>query len=329
MSLSTMRKNFYRIATLIIDHGADAMRCLLDNFIKKNYRISFRDFISHHQHEIYHQFNNNICCQCPKHYRRPCKTVISVWQMDTLFDKNSPKHSNHRHSSKCEYCCSAIKPNLKLDEIDITLLRYFLVTYFEQEFWHICLNGGVSFKDFLNTNKHDIFHLVLLNTPCCLCFENPEYKIAVATGKDISKHQWGIMFSTPNPHYIHNKTCLDDKNTAATGIRPLSLDIRTRITLLSKFCIMMEHTDQLVQARNTVFAHAIKGELSDEYFRKLWNEIENSIIYLSQITSTDLERTRSILELREKSLEESMCLEIQCLALRQTKGDETVIEVKH
>ncbi|CAG2231509.1 unnamed protein product [Mytilus edulis] len=250
--------------------------------------------------------------------------------MDTLFDKNSPKHSNHRHSSKCEYCCSAIKPNLKLDEIDITLLRYFLVTYFEQEFWHICLNGGVSFKDFLNTNKHDIFHLVLLNTPCCLCFENPEYKIAVATGKDISKHQWGIMFSTPNPHYIHNKTCLDDKNpcsvTAATGIRPSSLDIRTRITLLSKFCIMMEHTDKLVQARNTVFAHAIKGELYDEDFIKLWNEIENSIIYLSQITSTDLERTRSILELREKSLEESMCLEIQCLALRQTKGDETVIE---
>ncbi|CAC5359850.1 unnamed protein product [Mytilus coruscus] len=88
----------------------------------------------------------------------------------------------------------------------------------------------------------------------------------------------------------------------------------------------MEHTDQLVQARNTVFAHAIKGELSDKYFRKLWNEIENSVLYLSQITSTDLERTRSILELREKSLEESMCLEIQCLALRQTKGDETVIE---
>lgn len=333
MSLSTMRKNFYRIVTLIIDHGADAMRCLLEYLIKKNHRISFRDFVSNHQHEIYHQFNNNICCQCPKNYRRPCKTVISVWQIDTLFDKNSPKHSNHRHSSKCEYCCSTIKPNLKLDEIDITLLRYFLVTYFEQEFWHNCLNGGVSFQDFLNTNKHDIFHLMLLKTPCCLCIENPEYKIAVATGKDISKHQFGIMFSTPNPHCNHSKICVDDKNpcsvTAATGIRPSSLDIRTRITLLSKFCIMMEHTDKLVQARNTVFAHAIKGELSDEDFIKLWNEIENSISYLSQITSTDLERTRSILELREKALEESMCLEFQCLALRQTKGDETVIEVKH
>ncbi|CAG2244833.1 unnamed protein product [Mytilus edulis] len=171
---------------------------------------------------------------------------------------------------------------------------------------------------------------MLLKTPCCLCIENPEYKIAVATGKDISKHQLGIMFSTPNPHCNHSKICVDDKNpcsvTAATGIRPSSLDIRTRITLLSKFCIMMEHTDKLVQARNTVFAHAIKGELYDEDFIKLWNEIENSIIYLSQITSTDLERTRSILELREKALEESMCLEIQCLALRQTKGDETVIE---
>ncbi|CAC5414202.1 unnamed protein product [Mytilus coruscus] len=92
---------------------------------------------------------------------------------------------------------------------------------------------------------------------------------------------------------------------------------------------MMKYIDQLVNARNTVFAHTTKGELSDEDFRQLWNEIENSIVYLSKITGTDLIRTRRILELREESLEEFSCLEIQCLILRQMHEDEQIIRECH
>ncbi|CAG2193466.1 unnamed protein product [Mytilus edulis] len=89
---------------------------------------------------------------------------------------------------------------------------------------------------------------------------------------------------------------------------------------------MMRHIDGLVNARNTSFAHAIKGELSDKEFRQLWIEIENSIIYISNITSTVDSRKLCMLELREKSLEESMCLELQCLILKQVHGDEHVLQ---
>ncbi|CAG2244835.1 unnamed protein product [Mytilus edulis] len=91
----------------------------------------------------------------------------------------------------------------------------------------------------------------------------------------------------------------------------------------------MKYIDLLVNARNKVFAHATKGELSDEDFRQLWNEIENSIVYISKTTGTDIIQTRRILELREEPLEESTCLEIQCLILRQMHEDEQIIRECH
>ncbi|CAC5382292.1 unnamed protein product [Mytilus coruscus] len=331
MSLSTLRNNFYRIATLIIDHGADVMRSLLDQFIQKKY-ISLKDFVSKNQHELYHQFTNDICCQCSKYYQRPYKQVISSWQMDTLFETNGSKFSCHKPISKCEYCCSTVKQNLQINNLDITLLKFFLVTYFEEEFWQNCLTDGLSFHDFLNSNKHDIFHLVQLNVPCCLCIlNNPDYTVMVATGKErLNKVQWEAMFATTDQYSAHSETCVDDRNpcsvSATIGISLSSLNGRTRMIILSKFCIMMKHIDQLVHARNTVFAHAIKGELTDDNFKEFWEEIENSILYLAKITNKDLEIKQRILELREFSPKETMCLEMQCLALRQVQKDEQVIQ---
>ncbi|CAG2206514.1 unnamed protein product [Mytilus edulis] len=299
MSQSTLRNNFYRIATLIIDHGADVMRSLLDQFIRKKYN-SLKDFVSKNQHELYHQFKYDICCQCPRHYQRPDKQHISSWQMDTLFETNGPKLSCHKPNSKCEFCCSDVKPNLQISDLDIILLKFFLVTYFEEEFWRNCLADGVSFHNFLNNNKHDIFHLVQLNVPCCLCINNPDYTIMVATSKDrLTKIQWSAMFCTTDQQSAHSESCVADKNpcsvSATRGINQSSCNGRARMTILSKFCTMMKHIDELVQARNTIYAHAIKGEIADDNFREIWHEIENSILYLAKITNTELEITQRIL----------------------------------
>lgn len=335
MSLSKLRKNFYRIASLIIDHGAESMRCLLHHFIQKKFKMSFRDFVSNHQHEMYHHYNNGICCLCSKTYRRPHKTVVSAWQMEKLFDKKSPKISNHKYTSKCEYCCSTVKSTLILQDIDITLLRFFLVTYFEKEFWQSCFSSGMLFHDFLNSHKHDIFHLLQLNTPCCLCQAHPGDMVMLATEKDrLNTTHWKTMFQVPELPCTQHKSFFPNGNmlnpcsvSATIGIQHSDLDGRARLIILSKFCTMMKHIDILVNSRNTVFAHAIKGELSDEEFRQLWMEIDNSIMYICNITSTVDSQKLCISELREKSLEESMCLELQCLILKQMHGDELVLEV--
>ncbi|CAG2238493.1 RFC3_5 [Mytilus edulis] len=152
----------------------------------------------------------------------------------------------------------------------------------------------------------------------------------VLTEKDrINRTQWERMFQVSelpciqHRSYFPNGYILNPCSTSATiGIRHSDLDGRARMIILSKFCTLMKHIDKLVNTRNTAYAHAIKGELSDEDFSQLWIEIQNSIIYVSNITSTADSRKLCILELREKSLEESMCLELQFLILKQMHGDE-------
>ncbi|VDI29793.1 Hypothetical predicted protein [Mytilus galloprovincialis] len=334
MSLSTLRKNFYRIASLIIDHGAESMRCLLDQFIQTKYRMSFRDFVSNHQHEIYHHFNNGICCLCSKSHRRPFKTIISAWQMEKLFDIKNPKLSGHKYSSKCEYCCSIVKSTLQIQDIDITLLRFILVTYFEEEFWQSCFTSGMLFHDYLNTHKHDIFHLLQLNTPCCLCLAHPGYTTMVLTEKDrLNRTQWETMFNTSElPCTQHRNNCPNGKPlkpcsvSATKGIRPSDLDGRARMIILSKFCAMMRHIDVLVNARNTAYAHAVKGELSDKDFKRLWLEIVDAIVYISKDTGTHISRSQSILELLENSQDKCACIQEQCLELEKMKDDNNVLQ---
>lgn len=335
MSLSTLRKNFYRISTLIIDHGADALRCLLNYFIKNKHNVSFKDFVSNHQHEIYHHFNNSVCCQCQRNYRRPYKSVISKWQIERLFDKNGPKRPCHSANSKCEYCCSPVKSTLQIQHMDITFLRIFLVTYFEEEFWQSFIPGSLLFSNFLNTNKHDIFHLLQLNTTCCLCLADPGYTTMVLREKDrLNRTHWATLFQTSErPCTQHRKKNSNDNTmypcsvSATIGFRHSDLDGRARMIILSKFCNLIKHMDQLVDARNMVFAHALNGELANEDFSQLWNEIERSIIFVSNITSTVDSQKQRIQDLREKSLEEPMHLEIQCLILRQMQNDENVLQV--
>lgn len=214
-------------------------------------------------------------------------------------------------------------------------MRFFLVTYYEEEFWQSCFLNGMLFHDFLNTHKHDIFHLLQLNTLCCLCKDNPGYTIMVASEKDrLNRTQWEKMFHTSglpcsqHKNDFSNGYTLNPCSVSATkGIRHSDLDGRARMIILTKFSTMMMNIDVLVDARNTVFAHAIKGELTDEEFRQLWIEIENSIVYVSNITSTVDSRKSCILELRERTLEESMFLEQQCLILKQMHGDELILEV--
>lgn len=336
MSVSTLRKNFYRLATLIIDHGADAMRSLLDYFIKKKHRVTFKDFVSNHQHEIYHHFNRSVCCQCSGNNQRPYKSVISVWQIKNLFDQHGSKLVCHKQSSKCKYCCCIVIPSLKLQDIDITLLRFFLVNYFEEEFWERCFKREISFYEFLNQNKHNIFHLLQLNGPCCLCRNVSKYTITELTEKNrLNKTHWETMFHNPELPCSQHRNNSPTGNTinpcsvsATTGIRHSNLDVRARTIILSQLCTLMKYVDTLVNARNSVIAHAIKGELSDVHFMRLWPEIVNAIVYISKETDTHISRTKGILELREKSLDECACLQVQYIVLQKFQDDHNVLQVK-
>lgn len=322
MALSTLnRRHFYQITSLIIDNGADALRSLLENFIQRRYRQTFRDFVSQKQHEIYHYYCSYKCCQCSKQSRYMQK-VICVWQMETLFDLSSLKLCCHKTSSKETFCCSQVKQTLNLKDIDITLLRFFLVTFFEDEFWQIWFSLGNTLETVLNTNKHSLYHLCDHNR-CCICISDPSYKLTDALVTDkLSKSTWKQIFKTrKSPCSLHNQydptypCCV----SATIGLQYTELDSKTRMIILTNYDPLMKHLNVLMKSRNDTFAHSNKAELSQTDFDLLWNETELSIIELSKISGTDKKQRRDILRLKSRTFEDSTFSQLQHRILQEIK----------
>ncbi|XP_071146076.1 uncharacterized protein [Mytilus edulis] len=127
------RENFYRNATVIVDHGKESLSAVLENDLA-NTKLTFEDFINKHQHAIYHLcYNKSRCCQCPTGRFVPANNnrILHQRQLDKLLDTNGSTLNGHNPNtpSTFQHCCRPAKKSLSTSNIDITLLRCLLMNF--------------------------------------------------------------------------------------------------------------------------------------------------------------------------------------------------------
>ncbi|XP_071146621.1 uncharacterized protein [Mytilus edulis] len=127
------RENFYRIATVIVDHGTESLSAVLDNDLSTT-SITFEDFINIHHHELYHLCYNRIpCCQCTggRLVQANPNRIMYPRQLDVLLDKSGLTMLGHNPnlSTTPQHCCRPAKKYLAIANLDITLLRCLLVNF--------------------------------------------------------------------------------------------------------------------------------------------------------------------------------------------------------
>ncbi|VDI66474.1 Hypothetical predicted protein [Mytilus galloprovincialis] len=126
------RENFYRSATVIVDHGKEAMTAVLDDDLSKR-NLTFVDFINQNQHELYHLcYNRRPCCQCINNripLGTPSSRILHENQLDVLLDKSGPRLPNHNPQTRSTFCCCLAKHNLSSACLDITLTRCLLLNF--------------------------------------------------------------------------------------------------------------------------------------------------------------------------------------------------------
>ncbi|CAC5401687.1 unnamed protein product [Mytilus coruscus] len=131
-SAQKKRENFYRISTIIVDHGKEVLILLLDNELNACNQ-TLEDFINLNQHEIYHLcFNRYTCCQCVNRklaLTTPASRVLHPDQLNILLDKNEQKLSCHNTKSVAQFCCCPAKATLTTKHLDLTLLRCLLINF--------------------------------------------------------------------------------------------------------------------------------------------------------------------------------------------------------
>ncbi|XP_063415802.1 uncharacterized protein LOC134697454 [Mytilus trossulus] len=116
------RENFYRHSTVVIDLGKEALMLLLKYELSKS-GVKFLDFLADNRHNLYHCVYTT-CCRC--RYNKP-KTKkgfsLSVENLETILDNTGLKLETHRHGNFPQLCCSPIKNELTIDQLDYVLLR--------------------------------------------------------------------------------------------------------------------------------------------------------------------------------------------------------------
>lgn len=310
---SDKRQNYHRFCTLVVDNIKTSLVDLLEFHLSlKN--LSFEDFINQNQHAIFHLYNNRKCCQCKAGYIRNNKRVLCEVQLSILFDRSSVKPCHHP-GKIIDFCCCKGRSNITTHVLDVTLAATLLVNFCHDVFWYSCLSlQSMTLEDFLNQNKHQLFHLREVNSPCCQCSHG---FIPPVNYPMIDLHEWNRMFN------LHALACplhrmipsdLICTVSASPGIDVSDLNDNLTKTILEHCCSLRQTVDMLVRMRNKVYGHPSQDTLGHSDYIKYRNEVEDGIIAIACVCGNEnitkhrlvVSERRPLDETSSKSLQSTM-----------------------
>ncbi|VDI33682.1 Hypothetical predicted protein, partial [Mytilus galloprovincialis] len=311
-SIEKERENFFRNAILVIDHSKAALISLIELDLRNNH-LTFEQFLNQSQHDIYHLCYNNRCCRCLPGSSLPRQNrFIFPSQMEGLFDK-AAKMPGHRRGP--DFCCSLAKKGICTDVIDLTLARCLLVNCCTDVFWYSCLQfHGISFEDFLNQNKHLIYHLWQFKKGCCHC---PKHFQLPVNRQILNTRQWNSMFtgSTGLPVcrkglFIEGANCICSFS-AINGISQGSLDAVTQQTLLEYCCSNRKSVETLVKIKNNVYGHTKEARISDSDYTRFKNDIESALLEIAAVCRMEPELKTALHGVNQRSLDRTLLVQYQ------------------
>lgn len=279
MPLSTEKENYCKIAILTVDVLAFILRSLLDYYLSLH-GFSLPLMLNNYKHKIFHLYRDKPCQKPPCPYKTERK-ILNSHQLSILFDTSVIK------LPCCDFGifthCTAYG-TLRTKDLDITLLRIVLTNCCLGLFWNECLNNyhtgtHMTFSNFLNNKKHDIYHLWRHDSQCCQC--NQLYKSSTDHSV-ISKAQFKTLFSeTSIPSCCSRKICIICASDAAKSILHTDIDDKLSIIVLDAFCPLKKIVNNLVEYRNDAYAHVKEASLSDSEFQDIWHKITTEMFKLS------------------------------------------------
>ncbi|CAC5389389.1 unnamed protein product [Mytilus coruscus] len=212
-----------------------------------------------------------------------------------IFDKNSNRLDKHEHQ-KQGLCCLKANKNVKLTDLDLTFIRFFLVNFCHEVFWECHLRYvKKTFSDFLDKSVHKVYHLSVNNISCCKC--NLDRDIPV---KRINESQFEILFKkegTPCQAYC---SCVYKINSGIT--LPLLLDRDKDLTteLTRYFCLCHKYLEDITAIRNLIAHASSECSVNDDIFLQFWDTTADNIIGIAKALDLHNDYDAKLKELRNE-----------------------------
>ncbi|XP_071122347.1 uncharacterized protein [Mytilus edulis] len=333
MALSTLAKeqeNFLRYAILIVDHSKEALQDLIELNLK-NKHLAFDEFLKQNQHEIYHLCYDSRCCQCQNTPHRR-KRIIFPSQLELLFDKYK-KLPLHRGIGHNDFCCSFAKVGITSQVLDLSLARCLLVNCCLDVFWFTSLTShSQTLEQFLNSNKHTIYHLWKNNQNCCQC--KPEF-ISPCNDSLITENEWKSMFSSLLPPCENDRKRMSTGSSsvcsvgATPGIATQNINPEIQRFILQKCSHISKAVDFLVEQRNLRFAHVPEAKIPDSDFRLFLKDIETHLLGISRVCGKEAHVKNILRDLHLKPLSLNMLRKYEKLLHKNMEAINKNVNLQH
>ncbi|VDH94878.1 Hypothetical predicted protein [Mytilus galloprovincialis] len=268
--------NFNRIQAVIQKHGTNVQRKLLEHHLSK-LGLSFTNLLDTYGHEFYHLcYTMYTCCQCGPLDFLPNRRIFSQRDYESLFEKDGTSRlGGHKFTHRSRYCCNYAKSNISPNDLDFSLLAKVIPYCCEDLFWNHCLKSkGGTLEQFLNENKHDVYHMWKTDLPCPLC-KNGTIPQPPKT-LYLSEDNWNCLFVSQNtPLY-------PSSFSAKSGITLSQLNPHLRFSLILRFSNIIESIESLRVLRNR-FAHSTDFKLTTCDYESIWCDVENAILLIAEV----------------------------------------------
>ncbi|XP_052097099.1 uncharacterized protein LOC127732086 [Mytilus californianus] len=306
--------NFNRIQVIIQKHGTYVQRKLIEHHLSK-LGLSFTNLLDKYGHELYHLcYTMFTCCQCGTLDFLPNRRIFSPRDYESLFEKNGTSRlSGHKVTRGPRNCCNYAKSNISPNDLDFSLLAKVIPYCCEDLFWHHCLKAkGRTLEQFLNENKHDVYHMWKKDLPCPLC-KNGTIPQPPKT-LYLTENNWNCLFVSQNtPLY-------PSSFSAKSGIMLSQLNPHLRFSLILTFSDIIESIESLRVFRNK-FAHSVDFKLTTCAYESIRSDIENAILLIADVYGL---RKEVQCELSKASRPEFALSEVELKSILQELQNNTV-----
>ncbi|CAG2223031.1 unnamed protein product [Mytilus edulis] len=315
------RNNFYRFITCSTEISTESVGCVFIEYLTRRGK-TLEDFINNNFHTLYHLCYQRRCCQCSNVHLPIRRGILHESQLDILLDSYSAKSLCHKSRPGLpKFCCSKARSGVTVKSLDLTLLNCLIVNCCSGLFWESCFNGG-TFENFLNQNKHDIYHHWKNNTPCCQCFTGYIYP---CDREMISLSNWNFLFSAKgNPCSSHNiipSSSLCCCVSATPGITIFQIDQEVEIVLLRHLSFLKKCLEQLVEFRNK-YLHIHNCCIPNSDFNQNWLKMKTAIYDCICYGIEDKTKAEILRKNQTEKIEKILTLEFDDVGMRRNKNKE-------
>lgn len=279
--MSKEEENFNLIMQLFLNVATPILALFLDNCLTSR-NLNLESFLNTNQHSLYHMcFTNKICCKCSTDRINVSRRFLAVEQLKLIFDCSTPTPSGHDG-----LCCASAKPEISTNDLDASFINSLLLTFFKKDFWDFLPNQ--DFGDFLNSNRHMIFHMNV-ETQCCMCTNGNTLSPTTSKLKlrclqniyEFNGLQCQTCSSTANGPSILPCTMTAKQNVSTEWLQEYEVNIIQLFFSPVRIAIAT-----IIDIRNTNICHATSYFMSNCDFLNVKENLERAILVMADTCGT-------------------------------------------